>query len=44
MDVATARCGAAFLLPGPDALVAAQSSLDRSVVRRVRRTCADPTD
>ena len=43
MDVATARCGAALLLPGPDVTADAESSVTRSVVRRVLRACADPS-
>jgi hypothetical protein len=42
MDVATARCGAALLLPGPDVPAATEAPLNRSVVRQVLRACTDP--
>jgi hypothetical protein len=43
LDVTTARCGAALLLPGPDVPAAAESSVDRSTVRRVQKACTQPT-
>jgi hypothetical protein len=42
MDVATARCGAALLLPGPDALTEPAPSANRAAVRQVQRACSDP--